>query len=69
MREIMGKKPTIGKACAMCSVLDRAFWAKHTVPLEEAGHEDSLRVFKEAAYYALTDKELEDILNTEDAAL
>ena len=36
------------------------------IPLEEAGHEDRLRVFQEAAYYALTDDELANILNTED---
>ena len=39
------------------------------IPLEEVGHEDRLRVVKEAAYYALTDEELDDILNTDDAAL
>ena len=56
-REIMGKKLTIGKACAL---LGTAHFGQK-IPLEEAGHEDRLRVFKEAAYYALTDDELADI--------
>ena len=64
-REIMGKKLSIGKACALLGIAH--FGPK--IPLEEAGHEDRLRVFKEAAYYALTDEELDDILNTDDAAL
>ena len=64
-REIMGKKLSIGKACALLGI---AHFGPN-IPLEEAGHEDRLRVFKEAAYYALTDEELDDILNTDDAAL
>ena len=36
------------------------------IPLVEAGHDGRLRVFKDAAYYALTD---EDVLNTEEPAL
>ena len=32
-------------------------------------HEEPLRIFKSAAYYALTDEELEEILETEEAAL
>jgi hypothetical protein len=63
--EIMGKKLSIGKACALLGI---AHFGPN-IPLEEAGHEDRLRVFKEAAHYALTDEELDDILNTDDAAL
>jgi hypothetical protein len=29
------------------------------IPLEEAGHEERLRIFKSAAYYALTDSDEE----------
>ena len=65
MLEIMGKKLTIGNACALLGI---AHFGPN-IPLEEAGHEDRLRMFKEAAYYALTDEELDDILNTDDAAL
>ena len=64
-REIMGRKLSIGKACALLGI---AHFGPN-IPLEEAGHEDRLRVFKEAAHYALTDEELDDILNTDDAAL
>ena len=39
------------------------------IPIEEAGHEERLCIFKSAAYYALTDEELEDILKAEEAAL
>ena len=63
--EIMGKKLSIVKACALLGI-------EHfgpNIPLEEAGHENRLRVFKDAVHYALTDDELADILNTEDAAL
>ena len=56
--EIMGKKLSISKACALLGI---AHYGPN-IPLEEAGHEDRLRVFKEAAYYALKDEELEDIL-------
>ena len=65
MLEIMGKKLSISKACALLGI---AHFGPN-IPLEEAGHEDRLRVFKEAANYALTDEELDDILNTDDAAL
>ena len=64
-REKMGKKLSISKACALLGI---AHYGPN-IPLEEAGHEDRLRVFKEAAYYALTDDKLADILDTEDAAL
>ena len=65
MLEIMGKKPTINKACVLLGIAH----LEPNIPLEEAGHKDSLRVCKEAAYYALTDDELADIPNTEDTAL
>jgi hypothetical protein len=63
--EIMGKRVTIGKACGLLGIVHFG----PNIPLEEAGHDSRLRVFKDAAYYALTDEELEDILNTEEAAL
>ena len=68
-REIMGKKLIISKACAMAVCILGIAHFRPNIPLEEAGHEDRLRLFKEAAYYALTDDTLEDILNTKDAAL
>jgi hypothetical protein len=64
-RPIMGKHVTLGKACALVGI---ALYGPN-IPLEEAGHEDRLRIFKSAAYYALTDEELEEILDTEEAAL
>ena len=64
-REIMGRKLTIGKACALFGIVHFG----PNLPLEEAGHDGRLRVFKDAAYYALSDDELEDILDTEQAAL
>jgi hypothetical protein len=64
-RLIMGKHVTLGKACALVGI---ALYGPN-IPLEEAGHEDRLRIFKSAAYYALTDEELEEILDTEEAAL
>jgi hypothetical protein len=63
--EIMGRKLSIGKACGLFGIVH--FGAN--IPLEEAGHDGRLRAFKDAAYYALTDEELEDILNTEEPAL
>ena len=65
IRPIMGKNVTLGRACALVAV---ALMGPN-IPLEEAGHEERLRIFKSAAYYALTDEELEEILDTEDAAL
>ena len=56
---------TLGRACALVAV---ALMGPN-IPLEEAGHEERLRIFKSAAYYALTDEKLEEILETEDAAL
>ena len=57
----MGKNVTLGRACALVAV---ALMGPN-IPLEEAGHEERLRIFKSAAYYALTDEELEEILETE----
>ena len=65
IRPIMGKNVTLGRACALVAV---ALMGPN-IPLEEAGHEERLRIFKSAAYYTLTDEELEEILDTEDAAL
>ena len=45
-REIMGKKISIGKACALLGI---AHFGPN-IPLEQAGHEDRLRVFREAVY-------------------
>ena len=53
-REIRGKKLSIGKACALLGI---AHFGQN-IQLKEAGHEDRLLVFKEAAYSALTDDEL-----------
>lgn len=64
-RPLMGKTVTLGRACALVAVVLMG----PNIPLEEAGHEERLRIFKSAAYYALTDEELEDILDTEEAAL
>lgn len=63
--ELMGKRLSIGRACGLLAIVHFG----PNIPLEEAGHDDRLRIFKDAAYYALTDEDLEDILNTEDAAL
>ena len=46
MHEIMGKKLTIGKACALLGIVHFG----PNIPLEEAGHDSRLRVFKDAAY-------------------
>ena len=62
---IMGKTVTLGKACALVAV---ALMGPN-IPIEEAGHEERMRIFKSAAYYALADEELEEILETEEAAL
>ena len=61
----MGKKVTIGKAWAL---LGKAHFGS-SIRLEEERNEDCLSVFKAAAYYALLDEELEDILNTKDTVL
>ena len=61
----MGKTVTLGRACALVGV---ALMGPN-IPIEEAGHEDRMRIFKSAAYYALTDEELKEILETEKAAL
>ena len=39
------------------------------IPIEEAGHGERMRIFKSAAYFALTDEELEEILKSEEATL
>ena len=52
---------TLGRACALVGV---ALMGPN-IPIEEAGHEERLCIFKSAAYYALTDEELEEILETE----
>ena len=49
-KTIMGKTVTLGRACALVGV---ALMGPN-IPIEEAGHEERLHIFKSAAYYALT---------------
>ena len=39
------------------------------IPLESAGHQDHMRIFKSAAHYCLSDEDLKDILDTKEAEL
>ena len=39
------------------------------ISLEDAGHDDCLRILKAAAFIYLDDEDLADILDTEEAAL
>ena len=39
------------------------------ISFEDAGHNDSLRIFKAAAFYCLNDEDIDDILDTQEAAL
>jgi hypothetical protein len=64
-QEILGKKVSIGRACAVLGIVQLG----PNIRLEEAGHDERLRVFKDAAFYALSEEDLEEILNTEEAAL
>ena len=64
-RTLLGLSLSLGRAC---SVVAMAMYGLE-VPLEEAEHEQRLDIFKSAAYYALSEDELEEILSAEHAAL
>ena len=55
----------IGKACA---ILGTVLFGPD-IPLEEAGHDTRVRIFKSAAYYCLTEEDLEEILDISEPEL
>ena len=63
--KILGKRLSIGRACALLGVV----MLGPEIPLESAGHQDRMRIFKSAAHYCLSDEDLEDILDTKEAEL
>ena len=56
---------SITKACAIIGTV--MFGPE--ISLEDAGHDDRLRIFKAAAFYCLDDEELADIHDTEEVVL
>ena len=63
--EILSKRLSIGRACALLGVV----MIGPEIPLERAGHQDRVLIFKSAAQYCLRDEDLKDILDTEEAVL
>ena len=64
-QKILGKSLSITKACAIIGTV--MFGPE--ISLEDAGHDDRLRIFKAAAFYCLDDEALADILETQEAVL
>ena len=62
---ILGKSLSIGHAVALIGTVMMG----PDVPLEGAGHDDRLRIFRSAVFYCLNDADLADIFNTQPMAL
>lgn len=63
--ELFGKLLVLGKACA---ILGTVLYGPD-IPAEESGHEERMRIFRSAAWYALTPEEVRTIEATEEATL
>jgi hypothetical protein len=64
-RTLLGRLLTLGKACGLVAVAAYG----DDVPMENAGHCERVQIFESAAFYALSDEELDEILAIDEKSL
>jgi len=63
--ELLGRQVTLGKAV---SLLAHVLYGLE-YPTEKSQHDQRVRLFRSAAYYALTDEEIDEVLEADEEAL